>query len=390
VRDGKVWWTVRILTICPILGSQGGLAREQLSLCQALADRGHQVDVIYGAERDFSDQWHELAHSMTQIRKLNQLNRRPFGFSLGIVRGALAARKQHADVIYVYSPNYVVCGTAIGILSRTPVVLWLAFRGPPKKRPWGYQRSFQRVAKIMAISQATAKLWSSSDIPMPEVTPVLGAIDMSYYVPASPDERNATRASLGIDDDAFVVLFAGRIVPDKGVDVLVEAFGQLTDVPKIRLVLIGNIFQRDGHQVWRERLRRSADALDVLWLEGRADVLPIIQMADVAVVPSLHEAFGRSVCEPLACGVPVVASEVGGIPEILSGWLADYLVPPSDASAIATKIQSLIGWRTSDPDLGSRCRKDVVARLDLPRFVDQIESELSMVPRSEQRTVRQE
>ena len=102
-----------------------------------------------------------------------QLSRRPFGYSLGLV-GDVAARKQRADVIYVYSPNYVVCGTAVGMFSRTPVVLWLAFRGPPKKRPWGYQKSFRRVAKIMAISQATAKLWSSSDIPMPEITPVLG------------------------------------------------------------------------------------------------------------------------------------------------------------------------------------------------------------------------
>ena len=316
---------------------------------------------------------------MTQVRKMNDFHRQPFGMSLGIVRGARAARKNRADVIYVYSPNFLVYGTAIGMLSRTPVVLWLAFRGPPKKRPWAYRKSFERVAKIMAVSRATADQWQHSDLPMPEITPVLGAIDMNYYVPASGEERSVVRSSLGIADDEFVVLFAGHIAPHKGVDVLVEAFGQLKDIPNMRLVLIGKVFHRDQHQVWRERLRRSAEALDVLWLEERADVLPIIQMADVAVAPSQHEAFGRCVCEPLACGVPVIASRVGGIPEILSGWLADYLVPPGDAAAIATKIRSLVGWRTQDPDLGQRCRKEVVTRLDLPRFVDQIEEGLQTV-----------
>ena len=379
---------MRILTICPILGSRGGLAREQLTLCQSLASRGHQVNLIYGAERDFADQWRELAHSMTQIRKMNNFHRQPIGMSLGIVRGAIVARKQHADVIYVYSPNFLVYGTAIGILSDTPVALWLAFRGPPKKRSWSYRRSFQRVTKIMAVSRATAHQWKHSDLPMPAITPVLGAIDMRYYIPASHEQRKVTRTSLGIDDDAFVILFAGHIVPDKGVDVLVEAFRQLKDVPNIRLVLIGGVFNGDEHQAWRLRLRRSVDALNVLWLEARANVLPVIQMADVAVVPSVHEAFGRSVCEPLACGVPVIASRVGGIPEILSGWLADYLVPPGDAREFAEKIRPLIGWRTSDPDLGSRCRKEVVARLDLPRFVDQIESELSLVTRSRRTTIR--
>ena len=319
---------------------------------------------------------------MTRVRRLANFHRNPIGMTLGILQGARVARKQRVDLIYVYSPNFLLYGTAIGRLSGTPVALWLAFRGPPANTSRSYRRSFRSVTKVMAVSRATAEQWKDSDLVMPDVTPVLGAIDMEHYVPAPRQERDASRASLGIADDAFVILFAGRIVPDKGVDVLVEAFGQLRDVPNVRLVLVGGVF-RDEHEAWREQLRRAADALGVIWLDARADILPLIQMADVAVVPSWHEAFGRSVCEPLACGVPVIASSVGGIQEILTGWLADYLVAHGDAGAIANKIRSLIGWRTTDPELGTRCREDVVTRLALPRFVDQIERELDSVAERE-------
>ena len=120
----------------------------------------------------------------------------------------------------------------------------------------------------------------------------------------------------------------------------------------------------------------------VLWLEPRSDVLSLIQTADVAVVPSVwSEPFARSVIEPLACGVPVIASRVGGNPEILTGWMSDFLVPPGDAGALATRISALDGWRKTDPDLGERCRQAVVTRLDLGREVDSVESLLASIAR---------
>jgi glycosyltransferase involved in cell wall biosynthesis len=358
------------------------LAREQLGLFQSLAERGHQIDLIYGRASDFAEQWRGLTASMTQVRKMNNFRRNPLGMSSGVLAGVIAVRRNKPDLIYVYSPNFLLFGSIIGALTSTPVVLWLAFRGPPKKRPWAYRASFRRVKKIMAVSQATADQWSGSTLAMPAVTPVLGAIDMDYYVPASEEARRATRASLGIDGDALVVLFAGRIVPDKGVDAMVAACRQLLDVPKLKVVIVGSVF-RDQHQEWRSRLRTDVDALGGLWLDARPDVLPLIQMADLAVAPSLHEAFGRSICEPLACGVPVVATNVGGIPEILSGWLADFMVDPGDADEIARKIRTNVGWRRTRPDLGERCREAVVTKLALPRFVDQIERELHELLSSE-------
>jgi len=88
-------------------------------------------------------------------------------------------------------------------------------------------------------------------------------------------------------------------------------------------------------------------------------------MADVAVAPSVwREPFSRSVIEPLACGIPVVATRIGGNPEILNGWLDGLLVEPGDHHELADRLLGLADWRSDDPTLGDRCRQAIVRRLD--------------------------
>jgi glycosyltransferase involved in cell wall biosynthesis len=126
---------------------------------------------------------------------------------------------------------------------------------------------------------------------------------------------------------------------------------------------------------YEAELRELAEGLAVSWLPAQRDVLALIQSADVAVVPSLWpEPLSRSVMEPLACGVPVVATNVGGNPEILTDWLAPYLVEPNDVSGLAERVGSLYGWRQRQGDLGERCRRDAEARLSLDAEVDAIEA----------------
>ena len=99
-----------------------------------------------------------------------------------------------------------------------------------------------------------------------------------------------------------------------------------------------------------------------------------LHAADVAVVPSLFEPFGRSVIEGLATGRPVVASRVGGIPEILTGRLAPLLFDSGDAQDLAKRLASLVGWQNATPELGLECRKHIESAFTLRRTVDQLEA----------------
>ena len=110
------------------------------------------------------------------------------------------------------------------------------------------------------------------------------------------------------------------------------------------------------------------------WLPRRDDVVSLLQAADVASVPSVWpEPLSRSIMEALACGVPVVATAVGGSPEILTGWMSSLLAQPGDADDLARHLLEVLDWRHRDPELGARCRQAAEERLSLDDEVDLIE-----------------
>jgi glycosyltransferase involved in cell wall biosynthesis len=376
---------VRILAIANHVGALGGLERTQLTMCRALAARGHQVDLVYQSEGDFARDWGAFCGTMTQIGRSLPTSQAPFASSIEAVKAVDRARQLNPDVIYAFRHLDMPLAVAAGTLCRAPVVLHLCLPRP-STLPFLVRHALAHVAMTLSVSHNTAELWRRKGIPAGSITVVHTGIDMDHYVPASAEARNATRIDLGLDPDNFVVLYAGRISQIKGVDLLVRAFRQLAgDLPHARLVVVGGAtLSADPASAERyaSELRRLSGPIDVMWLPSRSDVLPLIQTADVAVVPSVwSEPFSRSVIEPLACGVPVIASRVGGNPEILTGWLSDYLVPPGNVDALAERIASLDGWRKSDPDLALRCREAVVERLSLGREVDSVESLMGSIAR---------
>jgi glycosyltransferase involved in cell wall biosynthesis len=104
---------------------------------------------------------------------------------------------------------------------------------------------------------------------------------------------------------------------------------------------------------------------------------PIYCISDVVVVPSLWlEAFGRVVAEAMACGTPVIASRVGGIPEILTDRFQDYLVEPGDEADLFHALKQTIGWKDNHPELGQQCREHILQKFNLEQMNNEIETVL--------------
>jgi glycogen(starch) synthase len=166
----------------------------------------------------------------------------------------------------------------------------------------------------------------------------------------------------GIDSSAFTdvragrdrtagprrVVFVGRVVRGKGVLTLVKAFSRLR-TPGIELVFVG-----DGPaRIEVERLARRlgvADRIQVTGFVPHARVPALLGSADLLVLPSLYEELGTVLIEALHAGLPVVASRVGGIPEVVEDGVTGLLVPPSDADALARAIDTVLG----DAELAAR------------------------------------
>jgi teichuronic acid biosynthesis glycosyltransferase TuaC len=153
-----------------------------------------------------------------------------------------------------------------------------------------------------------------------------------------PGERRAARHRLGIEEDGRVLVWVGRMVPVKGLDVLLSACHRLAARGlAFRLFLIGDGELRPALEA-ECRLRGLADAVRFTGVVGQEQLPDWYRAADLTVLPSRSEGIPNVLRESLACGTPFVASRVGGIPEIAPAGHC-RLVPPEDADRLADAIR---------------------------------------------------
>ncbi|MGB3313444.1 MAG: glycosyltransferase [Albidovulum sp.] len=168
-------------------------------------------------------------------------------------------------------------------------------------------------------------------------------------------DRARGRRALGLEDGHVCIGLVGRICAQKGIDTFVEAaLRLLPDQPQARFVVLGT----EEDKALAARLRsRAADAPDqaIRLLGHREDIGDILAAFDILAAPSRWEGFGLSVVEGMAMGLPVIASDVGGIPEVTQGTAR--LIPPDDPGALAVEFGALIGDSSLRLCLGRSARR---------------------------------
>jgi glycosyltransferase involved in cell wall biosynthesis len=202
-------------------------------------------------------------------------------------------------------------------------------------------------------------------------TVVPNGIDLERFAPPSPATRRATRASLGVPLDPFLVGVVARLEPEKGHRHLLAAWPAIAEaVPEAWLVLAGT-----GSLA--ASLRAQAQALPdgmarrILFAGDQTDVPALTAALDMAVLPSLREAQGIALLEAMASGVPVVATAVGGIPESVRHGREGFLVAPADPAALATAILRLARDEATRARFGASGRGRVEERFGLDASVRQ-------------------
>jgi glycosyltransferase involved in cell wall biosynthesis len=205
------------------------------------------------------------------------------------------------------------------------------------------------------------------------VTVIHRGRDKQLLGTASPDRKARVRASLGVDADAPVVITVGRQEYQKGHRHLLEAVPALADrFPNVEVLIVG----REGHTSSElQTLTASLEIGDrVRFMGHRTDVADLLAAADVFVFPSVYEGLGGASLEAMALSLPIVASDIPALHEVVEADTNGILVPPGDAFALQTAISRLL----ADPDLreqfGSNSRmifeRDFDATESIPRTVD--------------------
>jgi len=182
----------------------------------------------------------------------------------------------------------------------------------------------------------------------------------------TPGDRTAARIALALDPDARIIAVAGRDLADnpyKGFDILEAALSMLSDQGVAATVLaIGS----DAPA----RAIGSIELRPVPFVGDSALLARHYRAADLAVHPARAEVLGLSIIEALACGIPVVASAVGGIPEVIEPGSNGLLFPAEDSAALAAHIESLLEDRDLRERLGTFASQDAARRFSLTAQAD--------------------
>jgi len=228
---------------------------------------------------------------------------------------------------------------------------------------WCEKVAIESAAAVVAVSDGMRAdvLAAYPAVPPGRVRVIKNGIDTSEY---SPDPGTDVLQRYGVDPDRPTVVFVGRITRQKGLPVLLRAASALD--PGAQLVICAG--QPDTAELAAEvtalveHLQETRSG--VIWLSGmlaKPEVIQLLSHATVFACPSLYEPLGIVNLEAMACGTAVVASRVGGIPEVVADGETGLLVPLDDPAALAYGLNTLLG----DPDrsrwMGQQGRKRAIA-----------------------------
>jgi glycosyltransferase involved in cell wall biosynthesis len=186
------------------------------------------------------------------------------------------------------------------------------------------------------------------------------------------NERQAIRRSLGCSDDTCLIVSVGRLVLEKGYEITIDvARLVVARGPRAQFVIAGYGPLRGELE---RRIAQMGVAESVVLVGERRDVPTLLSAADIYLNTSRSEGMSNSVMEAMGVGLPVLASAVGGTPELIASGDTGLLFPPGDSAAAAEMLISLIESPSLRRALGERGRAFVEARNSLDAMVDELES----------------
>lgn len=298
----------------------------------------------------------------------------------------VAGEAKGFDVIHANSQKGFVVAAAAGLLARRPVVWHL--RDILSTRHFSAANikaavflANARAAAVIANSEATAEAFRAAGGRAELVQVVHNGLDPARFDAVGEGTIASTRAELQLGD-AFAVAVCSRLAPWKGQHVVLAALDVLPDV---HAWIIGAALF--GEENYARGLRDHAASLGVAdrvrFLGEREDVPALLRAADLVVHSSVEaEPFGRLVVEAMLARRPVIASDAGGVREILRDGETGWLVPPGDPEALAARIRDV---RAMDPAardrVVQRARADAEVRFTVPAMVAAVERVLAGVLR---------
>lgn len=386
----------------------GGLERYTVDIASGLAEKGHDVHAVVTpggpVERRLTQAsvtLHPLALGLMVgwHARIGSLNEPLFALDLyantrrEALRRLLAriAADRPIDLLHAQHVKEKLWVTDIGRQMGVPVAWtvhaplepWMRRGVPGRVHRWARGR----VSGILAVNDAARKDYAEFGYALEAMTTVHNGIRLDEY---SGGERDRARAALGVADDECLVLMPARPYEGKGVGVLLDAVATLrtdswtlTGGRPIKVAVAGESRHVERFSV---RARELGVGDVVAFLGHRDDMRDLYAASDVVTLPSLFEGLPYVIIEAMAASRPVVATGVGGVPEMIRSDVEGLLVPPRDPHALAEALARMAHDRGAASAMAEAGRRRAETAFGLERMVRQTETALTSL--CERRTTR--
>ena len=281
-----------------------------------------------------------------------------------IARFRRVLRKEQPDIVHLHSrrgADYL--GGVASRMEQCRVVLSrrVVSREPKWIVPWKY-RLYERV---VAISDSVRDTLIRSGVDPLKIVVVPSGVDSDQYRPEG--DRDWLASEFGVDADAPLIGMVANYIPIKGHRFLVEALPAVLErFPNLKVLCFG----RGDHEASVARQIVRAGLADHVIMAGfRTDLDRVLGGLDLLVHPATREGLGVSLLQASSCGVPIVASRIGGIPEVVEDGVTGILVPPENPEALTAAITQMLKNPDSARQMGRRGRKRIQAQLTVVQMV---------------------
>ncbi|HEX2294589.1 MAG TPA: glycosyltransferase family 4 protein [Actinomycetota bacterium] len=355
---------VRVLQV---LGySTGGISRHVAQVTEALDGRDFAVDVAGPADLPLK------MPVPVQPVTIPAGPLRGHRDAVGMLRAIVAGGRY--DVVHAHGLRAGI-DAALAARGRCPVLLTVHNLVHPEVAGRAKYLAYRR-AESLAVGLTAHTFAVSADIArhLRKARVARGKVEVLYLgigdAPQVRRERAAVRAELGLAEDERLVVTASRLAPQKALPVMLEALAALPTPPVLAVL---------GTGPQEEELRRAAATLGVAdrirWLGFRPDVADYIAAGDVFCLSSVWEGVPLAAQEAILLGVPVVATAVGGMPELVEDAVTGRLVPPRDPGALAAALRQVLESEALRKTFADGARASLQHRFSTERMLARLGAE---------------
>ena len=378
---------MRVLRVITRL-NVGGPALHVAYVSSGLAERGYDTTLVAGSLARGEDSMAFVAERLgVRLVRVAELRRdlSPYHDVVALLRLVRLIRAERPQILHTHTAKAGALGRVAALLARDarPPVVVHSFHGHVLRGYFDPVRTFgfrvverwlaRRSTVLVAVSPEVRDDLVSLGIAAPERFAVIRlGLAFDERVPSNPAQRTETRRRLDIPDDRFVVGWIGRMTAVKRAEDLLLAFRRLREAGvDACLCLVGDGPERATIE---RRARELGVMADTLFVGFQTDVAPFYAAFDAFVLPSSREGTPASAIEALAAGLPVVATRVGGLPDVVSDGEDGFLVEVGAVDALAERLQRLAADPALRERMGAAGRRRVLQRYSAGRLVDDMDA----------------